>query len=267
MEIFISWHGKFLFLLTIAIALAAPTYGQQPATAAEDPTLPPPFMLFRTVPIRVGQEYGTAFLIDYKERQYLVTAKHLVKGLPSKDATIQLYEIFQWTDLKVDILNCKSSEVDAVALRFDKPEKISIDPGVEASPITHVIGSAVFFFGFPNFGRELGLHTTLAKTGQHLPMVKKGILSASDWSDKDANLLYFDAFNNRGFSGGPIVAFDTTSKKWQIVAVVSGYLNEANQVRLQGHMVDSQELANSGVMIGYNIRHVLEAIDASTGKP
>jgi hypothetical protein len=228
---------------------------------------PPPFMFVRTVPVRVGQEYGTAFVIDYKGRQYLVTAKHLVKSLPSKDAAIQLFEDLQWKDLRTDILNCKSSEVDAVALRFEKPEKLSDDPAVDVSTLDQMIGSAVFFFGFPNFGHEMGLHTTLGKTGQHLPMVKRGILSASDWIDKDANLLYFDAFNNKGFSGGPIVAFDATRKKWQIVAVVSGYLPEASQVLLQGHAVDSRDLVNSGVMVGYNIRHVLEAIDASTGKP
>jgi S1-C subfamily serine protease len=224
-------------------------------------------MFVRTVPVRVGQEYGTAFVIDYKGRQYLVTAKHLVKSLPSKDAAIQLFEDLQWKDLRADILNCKSSEVDAVALRFEKPEKLSDDPAVDVSTLDQMIGSAVFFFGFPNFGHEMGLHTTLGKTGQHLPMVKRGILSASDWIDKDANLLYFDAFNNKGFSGGPIVAFDATRKKWQIVAVVSGYLPEASQVLLQGHAVDSRDLVNSGVMVGYNIRHVLEAIDASTGKP
>jgi S1-C subfamily serine protease len=266
METFMSWHGKFLFLLTIAFALAAPTYGQQPAPA-QDPVLPPALILLRTAPVRVGQEYGTAFVIDYKERQYLVTAKHLVKNLPSKDATIQLFENLQWTDLRADILNCKSSEVDAVALRFDKPEKLSVNPAVEVSRTGAQIGAAIFFFGFPNFGREVGLYTLFATTGQHLPMVKRGILSASDWIDEDANLLYFDAFNNKGFSGGPIIAFDTAKKQWQIVAVVSGYLPEASQVRLQGHSVDSRDLVNSGVMIGYSIRHVLDAIDASTGKP
>ncbi len=266
MEIFISWHGKFLSLLFVAIALAAPIYAQQPGErpALNDPTAPPGIIFGRTVPIRVGQEYGSAFVIDYKGRQYLVTAKHLVKNLPKKDATIQLFEDLQWKDLRADILNCKSSEVDAVALRFDKPEKLSPDPAVEATSSDLVLGMTVLFFGFPNFGREVGLYTLFNKTGQHLPLVKRGVVSASDWIDKDANLLYFDAFNNKGFSGGPIIAFDTTTQKWQIVAVVSGYLPEASQVSLQGHLIDSHDLVNSGIMVGYHIRHVLDAIDAST---
>lgn len=93
MEIFISWRGKFLSLLTIALALAAPIHSQQPGEplTINDPAAPPAHMFDRTVPIRVGQEYGTAFVIDYKGRQYIITAKHLVKNLPRKNATIQVF--------------------------------------------------------------------------------------------------------------------------------------------------------------------------------
>jgi hypothetical protein len=169
--------------------------------------------------------------------------------------------------LRADILEWKSSQVDAVALRFDKPEKLSLDPAIEVSSSVLTLGATVFFFGFPNFGREVGIYTLVNKTGQHLPVVKRGIASASDWIDKDANLLYFDAFNNKGFSGGPIITFDAKTNKWLIVAVVSGYIPEPTQVKIQGHFVDSQDLANSGIMRGYSIRHVLDAIDASTEAP
>ena len=255
-----------LLLLAAALLVAGPTRAEP--LPFPDPDLPPGPMFAHTVPIKVGREVGTGFFIYYSGRLYLITAKHIVETLPRNGATIQIYLSLEWKDFKVDILSCKSGEVDAVALSFEQPGKLPIvDPGPEPSASDVTVGTSVFFFGFPNFGKEIGLHTLYRHTGQHMPLVKRGILSASDWIDQDANLYYFDAFNNKGFSGGPIIAFSKEKKQWQIIAVVCAYLPEASQVRSQGKFVDSQNLVNSGVMLGYSIRHVLDAIDNSIEHP
>lgn len=47
-------------------------------------------ILFRVLFIKVGNSYGTAFTIERSGKQYLVTARHMVKNLPPKDATIEI---------------------------------------------------------------------------------------------------------------------------------------------------------------------------------
>ncbi|MGC2194901.1 MAG: serine protease [Terriglobales bacterium] len=227
---------------------------------AQESILPPPYMFVRTSLIKVGNEYGTAFVIDHRNKQYLVTAKHLVSSLPAKNAVVQLFQSFEWRNLKVNIVTCKNEDVDAVALQFDTPDKISLDPAIEPLGKSVVLlGSEVFFFGYPSGG----LHTLAANNGQYLPFVKHGFLSASDWTNTDAVIYYVDGFNNKGFSGGPIIGFVQDKKEWRVIAVVSGYLPESTQVKVGREMVDSKQMVNSGILVGYSIQHVLDAIDSS----
>jgi hypothetical protein len=50
----------------------------------------PAEILQRTVLIKVGDVEGTAFAIDHRGKIYLVTARHVVEGLPESNATIQV---------------------------------------------------------------------------------------------------------------------------------------------------------------------------------
>ena len=53
-----------------------------------------------TIFIKAGNEAGTAFAVDYKGKQYLVTARHVIAGLPTSNATIQIWQDEQWKDYK-----------------------------------------------------------------------------------------------------------------------------------------------------------------------
>jgi hypothetical protein len=79
--------------------------------------------LVRVFYIKVGQQTGTAFTIEQNGRQYLVTAKHVVSSLPPKGAHIQIFQMADWHDLTVNILYCKSKDVDIAVLEI--PNDIS----------------------------------------------------------------------------------------------------------------------------------------------
>ena len=66
-----------------------------------------------------------------------------------------------------------------------------------------------------------------------------------------------DGHNNLGFSGGPVVAYDTIRKKMCIVGVISGYIPEPIDVQ---HKKDTFSInQNSGIIICYGMRYIEEA--------
>jgi hypothetical protein len=86
-------------------------------------------------------------------------------------------------------------------------------------------------------------------------------MSAVDATNPDAIVLYIDGFNNEGFSGGPIVYWDFGKHSYRITGVVKGYKSDAAKVLVNGEPVDTQLLVNSGILVGYNIKHAIEAIE------
>ena len=65
-----------------------------------------------------------------------------------------------------------------------------------------LFGDRSIFVGFP-YKMDINLDKNLTG-GRPTPFMKKGIISAMDFS-QDASLMYIDAINNEGFSGGPLV--------------------------------------------------------------
>jgi hypothetical protein len=245
-------------------------YDPRRGNPINSPDLPPPTMMLRTTPLKVGNEIGTAFALDYKGKSYLITARHMVtrdhkttSDVPT-NLTIGLLEDHRWKKHRATVIACKNREADEVALTTDIPKHLLFASNVEATDnYRTLIGSKIYFFGYPIFSQnDIGFHTVYDRTVQLMPMVKSGVLSAGDSSTDDARVLYFDAFNNEGFSGGPIVCMDPATRSWEIIAVVSAYIE--TPVKIAGQRVTATELQNSGVMVGYSIKHVLDAIDVST---
>jgi len=93
-------------------------------------------------------------------------------------------------------------------------------------------------------------------------------MSAIVATNPDAVVLYIDGFNNPGFSGGPIVYWDFTKHAYRILGVVKGYKEDTAKVLVNGEHVDTQLLVNSGILVGYSISHVIQAIEnRAPGKP
>lgn len=217
-------------------------------------------ILQRTFFIKVGNEAGTAFAIDHEGKIFLVTARHVVGSLPEEGAVIQIMRSNKWEDYKtVRTLFPAMKDVDIAVL--ETPEKVTkefeIKPAAENQGPT--MGQQLWFLGFP-----WGLESHF-KNGE-LAFIKKGTMSAVDATDPDAIVLYIDGFNNPGFSGGPIVYWDFAAHVYRICGVVKGYKQDSAKAMVNGVQVDTNILVNSGILVGYSIKHALQAIEGEDKK-
>jgi len=129
------------------------------------------------------------------------------------------------------------------------------------------LGQQVYFLGYP-FGLSSFGAASVPRGFGEIPFLKSGIISALDSRNPQANVLYLDGQNNPGFSGGPIVFWHSESGMFRVAGVVGGYRNEALPVLKQKDLVNPQARAyndlytraNSGIVIGYDIRHIVDAI-------
>lgn len=218
-------------------------------------------ILQRTFFIKAGNEFGTAFSIDYKGKLYLVTAKHVVATLPEIGATIEVWRTDKWVAYKtVRTLFPPSRNVDIAVFetneRASQPFQITAAQGKDGP----ALGQRVWFLGYP-----WGMGSRF--TNGELPFIKRGTMSAIDSTDPNRIILYIDGFNNPGFSGGPIVYWDFNSHAYRILGVVEGYREEAAKVVVNGVQVDTRLLVNSGILIGYSIRHAIQAIEQGQKHP
>jgi hypothetical protein len=200
---------------------------------------------------------GTAFTIDVDQRQYLVTARHVVKGLSSPDI-IHLFHENCWKYIEVEPIWCNDSDIDIVVLAT----KQQLSPSLKLEPSCRGIINAqdVYFLGFP-YG-EYVEHGYLTNNFP-LPFVKKAILSAMTGRVKGINKLFLDGHNNKGFSGGPIVFSRPGEDEYKVAGVISGFNYVEEPVLVGGEPNGMTWIYNTGIILGYDIEHAVEAIKSN----
>jgi hypothetical protein len=132
------------------------------------------------------------------------------------------------------------------------------------------LGQQVYFLGYP-YGLSTAGSAPLPPGFGEIPFVKSGIISAIDSRNPGATILYLDGQNNPGFSGGPIVFWHAESAMFRVAGVVGGYRNEALPVLKRKDLSKPQASAyndlytraNSGIVVGYDIGHIVAAIRAA----
>lgn len=235
-----------LFALAFAFRLALPLFAQDAV---------PEEILQRTVLIKVGAAYATAFTIDYQGKLYLVTARHVVAGLPDTNATLHVRQGEKWEDVHtLRTLYPPSREVDIAV--FETGDKVSTPFQVTAvqKGVGAALGQQIWFLGYPwAMGSRF-------KNGE-IPFVKRGTMSAVDHTDPQAVILYIDGFNNPGFSGGPIIYWDLGTHTYGILGVIKGFRDDTAKMRVNGAQVDTELVVNSGILVGYSIQHAIQAIE------
>lgn len=223
-------------------------FGGLPAVAQD---AVPIEILKRTMLIKWGDEAGTAFKTESHLQIYLITARHIVQGIPKSNATLKVWNLNKWEDLHItDVIYPKSEQVDIAILKTE--EKISAPYEITASGET-TFGQVVWFLGYPFYLRTRG-------SNFEIPFIKRGTMSAIDATNSDAVILYIDGFNNPGFSGGPIVFWSFSDHAYRILGVVQGYRNDTAKTLINGRAADTPILVNSGILLGYSIAHATEAI-------
>ncbi|MDE0630642.1 MAG: serine protease [Caldilineaceae bacterium] len=222
-------------------------------------------VIFRTYQISRTVSTGTAFVIDHCGKQYLVTARHVVNGIADKDS-IMIFHDNEWKTLNVEMVGIGKSHVDVAV--FACNELFVPHLSLEASANNLGFGQQVYFAGFP-FGQRWEMNP-FANQSFPTPFVKTGILSGFI---ENNSLLVVDGYNNKGFSGGPLVFKPVIqpSNVFQVAGVVSGYqaplvpiVDKHGHAALdeQGNPIGyTQE--NSGLVIAVNIKEVTRLIEAN----
>ena len=223
-----------------------------------------PGLLQRTLHIKYGNGTGTAFVIDRDERQYLVTARHVVKGVTTGES-ISVFHEGRWRQLPTKVVGIGVGSPDIAVLAT--PVQLAPALSLEVSSGGLAYAQEVHFLGFP-FGWDGGGEDI--NLDHPLPFIKAGIVSGIKHTD--ATRIYIDAHGNPGFSGGPVVfAKDGDPQK---VIRIAGVVAEAPRPRLRAVVdkfrkplidEDGEPIAhfaeNQGFVVAFGIHHATELID------
>jgi hypothetical protein len=232
---------------------------------------------------------GTIFSLDVDQREYWITAKHILNGrehppygsIKSKSEQLKILnpglQGEQWLTIDFSVLDV-GEDIDIVVLA--PPHLLLTDPLPSVTPSAGgvMLGGGCEFLGFPYGG---GWRATFANgASAWMPYVKHCFVSALAAQEKKFWIL--DGINNSVFSGGPVAYL--TGPQQQVFAVVSGYLTEPTDVitspleklappkpppppQRKGSQankgaggVKETVNVNSGFIIAFDIQYVLDAI-------
>ncbi|HUF11277.1 MAG TPA: serine protease [Rhodothermales bacterium] len=214
-------------------------------------------VLTRVFQIRYAGQLGTAFTLDVDNRQYLITARHVVENIGA-EGEIELRREEGWHKIKVRSIEVKPAKVDIAVLA----------PSVVVSPSLPLaagmdglyVSQQVAFVGFP-YGMISG--ASGVNLGYPIAFVKHGVCAAFDVHDRDAPSLWVDAHNNRGFSGGPVVFTNKATNGLTVAGVVSGFRHEEEPVFENGKKTKATIRENTGLLFAYSIDAAVRAIKAN----
>jgi S1-C subfamily serine protease len=212
-------------------------------------------ILERTFCVKFGQGTGTCFTIDVDNRQYIVTARHVLDGIRETD-TILIQHDKQWESLPVTLVGVGPGDIDIAV----------VTASLQLSPAQPLVLSAdrlflsqdIYFLGFP-YGLKIEVGPEM-NASFPLPLVKKGIVSGFVFENGRSSQLLLDGHNNPGFSGGPVFYSPFGGIEAGVAGVISGYRREWESVYLQDQKTPLNFHYNTGIIIAWSVRHVLEII-------
>lgn len=214
----------------------------------------------RVFNIRYDSMSGTCFLIRHKNKNYFVTAKHIFKDTTLRNKTV-FPEILQdslWKVIESKLLFHNNVKIDIALLEWGS--KQDFGDGLDISPITVAFGDHGFFLGYP-FGFKT-VDKGNVNDGFPIALIKSAVFSGAT-TENGIFIKLLDGMNNPGFSGGPVIfknRFDSNSKKWYVVGVVSAYVNQNNQLVSPLGTINYSE--NSGIVIAIDSKHIMEILDS-----
>ena len=222
-------------------------------------------VILRTYNIKRGNATGTACVIDRENKQYLVTARHVVEGVKSKDQIAFSFER-RWHTIDIEVVGIGVGDLDVAILAC--PLRLSPTHQLEASTRGLAYGQLVYFLGFP-FGWNGGGEDL--NRGCPLPFVKSGVLSTF-YKNDNRSLFYIDGYGNRGFSGGPVVFVpgerqSSEATPFQLAGIIVNYPMPLESQRpildKRGNGLDAYFIENPGLVAAVNISSVTEIIDSN----
>ena len=205
---------------------------------------------------------GTGFTVEVDNKQYLITAKHLVQHISfskEKKGVIGIFHENQQKMLHITLVGHCDGENDISVLSTD----IQISPTYNMKPSVANLayGQDIYFLGFPYLdGKDI------SKINRNFPMpfVKKAIVSNMNKVSRNKAIFYLDGHNNPGFSGGPVVFKPIGHIEYQVVAVISGYRCEQSSIYQENEKnkltTKLKYKTNTGIIISYGVECAVDLI-------
>lgn len=212
-------------------------------------------VIYRTFRIRIDDSVGTCFTIDVADKQYIITARHVIENWPGI-GKIKIFHEGRWKDVEVTLVGHCAGKIDISVLRAD----IQISPThlLEPSMDKIIYGQDVYFLGFPY---ELIVEVDKINRGFPMPFVKKAILACLHLTEDDTKVLFLDGYNNPGFSGGPVIFKEGNSSTFKVAGVISSYIQEKKSIYQGNQPIPLVYQDNTGIIIAYGIQHAVDIID------
>jgi hypothetical protein len=219
--------------------------------------LPNAAILKSTFNIFYKDKNCTAFIVNGSKGQYLITAKHLfdntIKEGTLVDIIIKGGQIDE--EINCDIFYHDNTAIDIAVLKLNS-NVISGEILQLKESGSYYLAQQCLFLGFPLF--NLGTVTDIGKVA----FVKRAIISAFH-EENNIRIMLLDGQNNLGFSGGPVITYNETMDTQFIIGVVSGYINQQNNIEIKNGEINNtiQIAENSGIIITYNSEYIIEIIN------
>lgn len=223
------------------------------------PELVPSEAYERVLEIETDTRKGAAFTLTQGDVQYLVTAKHLFDDGASPVVLVANRHILKQfghpLPLRFEFLPVPE-QADIAVTRLSNP--ITADLDLIPSTGGMIWSQTVWFLGFPH---GLALETKMDDAPSRIAFVKRAVVSGAEELD-GVRRLYLDGHNNSGFSGGPVIGFNSETDATHVYGVVASYFPEEQPVFV-GPKQEANVLANAGIVIATEISHVMDAIMSS----
>lgn len=243
-------------------------------------------ILSRTFMAQTTSDRGTIFSIDVDNREYWITAKHLLTGAKhppygsyaNPSATLDILnpgaEGQQWITVTFSVTD-PGKDIDIIVLMAPQPLLIKPLP-LNTGSTGVIMGGECEFLGFPYGG---GWRASMDKSNPvWFPYVKHCFISAL--LPEAGKVWVLDGINNDGFSGGPVLY--NTGIQQTVFAVISGYHTEPAEVipespaipaptglptnqaapaspKAEAHGKETVNV-NSGFIIAFDINSAIDAI-------
>jgi len=213
--------------------------------------------------IKVDIQTGTAYCLTKGERQYLVTARHILPKNKHKDAVkISIWKNETWNDVDTECLLHDEPLIDIAVLPLkgfiSQPYDVVI--GTEGMGV----GFETFFFGYPY---QMSFTHSGINNGFPIPLVKRATISGFHSDKSKASkpyTIFLDGINNPGFSGGPIGHHSMVTRTTYLYGFISGFQSERKEIVTPMGKFPYEQ--NTGIIVAYAADHALQIIDKETAK-
>lgn len=210
--------------------------------------------------IRVSSGAGSGFIFKYKNKNFLVTAAHVVKdkrrvskrkvSLTQFDGTLYTFngEIFYHENKECDVCVIKLPD-DYIAISVLEYQYQQI-----------VVGEEYFYFGYPGSVDTSLAITPIKGSGTPISVIRRGIISTFNEQD-DIHYMLVDSLATAGFSGSPLVGFDKKGNSFVIGVINSSNMEAENIVDQHENEQELWSVAHTGLTEATHILYVIDIIE------